>query len=64
MEAILIVRVRTEEQKEAGYSLPAQVARLEKYCQLKDFPIIKSFSFDESGYKIVSNFVVITRIVF
>ncbi len=51
MKAILIARVSTEEQKEAGNSLPAQVARLEKYCQVKDFPIIKSFSFDESGYK-------------
>lgn len=51
MKAILIARVSTEEQKEAGNSLPAQVARLEKYCQVKDFKIIKSFSFDESGYK-------------
>lgn len=50
MNAILIARVSTEEQKEAGNSLPAQVARLEKYCQNKNFPILKSFSFDESAY--------------
>lgn len=31
MKAILIARVSTEEQKEADNSLPAQVARLEKY---------------------------------
>jgi predicted site-specific integrase-resolvase len=33
MKAILIARVSTEEQKEAGNSLPARVARLERYCQ-------------------------------
>lgn len=33
MKAILIARVSTEEQKEAGNSLPAQIARLERYCQ-------------------------------
>jgi predicted site-specific integrase-resolvase len=42
MKAILIARVSTEEQKEAGNSLPAQVARLEKYCQNKGFEIIKT----------------------
>ncbi|MCK5632910.1 recombinase family protein [bacterium] len=51
MKAILIARVSTEEQKEAGNSLPAQVARLEKYCQNKEFEILKSCSFDESAYK-------------
>lgn len=39
MKAILIARVSTEEQKEADNSLPAQVARLEKYCQNKGFTI-------------------------
>ena len=33
MKAILIARVSTQEQRDAGNSLPAQVARLEKYCQ-------------------------------
>lgn len=51
MKAILIARVSTEEQKEAGNSLPAQIARLEKYCQNKNFKIEKVFSFDESAYK-------------
>ena len=50
MKAILIARVSTEEQKEAGNSLPAQVARLERYCQNKGFKIIKVCSFDESAY--------------
>ena len=35
MKAILIARVSTEEQREAGNSLPAQITRLEKYCQRK-----------------------------
>mgnify|MGYP003521699805 CR=1 FL=1 len=51
MKAILIARVSTEEQKEAGNSLPAQIARLEKYCFLKGFEIMNTFSFDESAYK-------------
>ena len=51
MKAIIIARVSTEEQKEAGNSLPAQIVRLEKYCQNKDLQIIKRFSFDESAYK-------------
>ena len=50
MNAILIARVSTEEQKEAGNSLPAQLARLEKYCRNKGLEIIKEFSFDESAY--------------
>lgn len=50
MKAILIARVSTEEQKEAGNSLPAQVVRLEKYCQNKNFLIIRICSFDESAY--------------
>ncbi len=50
MKAILIARVSTEEQKEAGNSLPAQIARLEKYCSNKSLLILKTFSFDESAY--------------
>ncbi len=50
MKAILIARVSTEEQKEAGNSLPAQVARLERYCQSKGFDVIKTCSFGESAY--------------
>jgi len=51
MKAIIIARVSTEEQKDAGNSLPAQTVRLESYCDRKGFKIIKKFSFDESAYK-------------
>lgn len=51
MKAIVIARVSTEEQKEAGLSLPAQEERLKKYCRNKGFDIIKICSFDESAYK-------------
>jgi len=51
MKAIILARVSTEEQKEAGNSLPAQIERLKNYCQRKDFEIAKMFSFDESAYK-------------
>ena len=51
MKAIILARVSTEEQKEAGNSLPAQIERLKKYCKRKNFDIEKAFSFDESAYK-------------
>jgi len=51
MKAIILARVSTEEQKEAGNSLPAQVERLKNYCRKKSFKIAKIFSFDESAYK-------------
>ncbi len=51
MKAIIIARVSTEEQREAGNSLPAQIERLKKYCQNKGFELLKEFSFDESAYK-------------
>lgn len=51
MKAIVIARVSTQEQLEMGSSLPAQIARVEKYCQNKKLEIIKTFSFDESAYK-------------
>lgn len=51
MKAINVSRVSTEEQKEAGNSLPAQIERIDSYCKKKSFEIIKSFSFDESAYK-------------
>jgi len=51
MKAIIIARVSTEEQKDAGNSLPAQIVRLESYCERKGYQIIKKFSFDESAYK-------------
>ena len=51
MKAINVSRVSTEEQKEAGNSLPAQIKRIDDYCNKKAFKIIQSFSFDESAYK-------------
>ena len=51
MKAINVSRVSTEEQKEAGNSLPAQIERIDSYCKKKDFTVVKSFSFDESAYK-------------
>ena len=51
MKAINVSRVSTEEQKEAGNSLPAQVERIENYCKRKSFDVVESFSFDESAYK-------------
>jgi site-specific DNA recombinase len=50
MKAILIARVSTEEQRDAGNSLPAQVARLERYCKNKNLDIVQTCSFDESAY--------------
>lgn len=51
MKAIILARVSTEEQKEAGNSLPAQITRIEKYCEQQNFEVIETFSFDESAYK-------------
>lgn len=51
MKAINVARVSTEEQKEAGNSLPAQTERITSYCRRREFEVIKNFSFDESAYK-------------
>jgi site-specific DNA recombinase len=51
MKAIILARVSTEEQKEAGNSLPAQIDRLKRHCDLKGFEIAEVFSLDESAYK-------------
>lgn len=50
MKAVIIARVSTEEQRESGNSLPAQIHRLETYCKRKGFTLIKTCSFDESAY--------------
>ena len=52
MKAIILARVSTEEQKEAGNSLPAQLTRMRDYCERNKFEIIKTYSFDESAHKI------------
>ncbi len=51
MKAIIVARVSTEEQKEAGNSLPAQLTRMQDYCERNDYTVIETFSFDESAYK-------------
>jgi len=51
MRSIIIARVSTEEQKDAGNSLPSQLVRMREYCQRKGFEIVQEFSFDESAYK-------------
>lgn len=51
MKAILLARVSTEEQKDAGNSLPAQLKRMQDYCVRKGFSDVQEFSFDESAYK-------------
>ncbi|OIO29498.1 hypothetical protein AUJ22_01320 [Candidatus Nomurabacteria bacterium CG1_02_31_12] len=51
MKAIILARVSTEEQKEAGNSLPAQVERIELYCKRNNLEIAERFVFSESAYK-------------
>ena len=51
MKAIILARVSTEEQKDAGNSLPAQIVRMEEYCKRKGFEIAETFSFDEGKWK-------------
>ncbi|MBP9827865.1 recombinase family protein [Patescibacteria group bacterium] len=51
MKAVILARVSTEEQKDAGNSLPAQIERIQSYCQRKGFAVAEVFSFDESAYK-------------
>lgn len=51
MKALLVARVSTEEQEIAGNSLPAQVERMQKYCQRKGLEVGETYSFDESAYK-------------
>ena len=52
MKAIILARVSTEEQKEAGNSLPAQQERLHRYIEsVQELEISKEFIFDESAYK-------------
>lgn len=51
MKAIIVARVSTEEQKEAGNSLPAQIIRMQDYCERNGHDVVETFSFDESAYK-------------
>ena len=52
MKAIILARVSTEEQKEAGNSLPAQVDLLHLYVKRKpELKFDREYIFDESAYK-------------
>jgi len=51
MKSIIVARVSTEEQREAGNSLPAQEQRITEYCMRKGFDVMQTYSFDESAYK-------------
>lgn len=53
MKAVILARVSTEEQKDAGNSLPAQIERMRAYCNRKNLDMSEDriFSFDESAYK-------------
>ena len=52
MKAVILAIVSTEEQKEAGNSLPAQVYRLQTYVERHPkLQPDKEFIFDESAYK-------------
>lgn len=51
MKAIILARVSTEEQREAGNSLPSQILRLERYCLDKGFEVNKKIQFDESAWQ-------------
>jgi site-specific DNA recombinase len=51
MKSLIIARVSTEEQREAGNSLPAQLERMKSYCKRNSFDVAQVFSFDESAYK-------------
>ena len=51
-KAVILARVSTEEQKEAGNSLPAQVDRLHAYVKRKaELKFDCEYIFDESAYK-------------
>lgn len=51
MDAIIVVRVSTEEQFDAGNSIPAQIERAKSYCKRKGLTCIKVFELEESAYK-------------
>lgn len=51
MKTIILSRVSTPEQKEAGLSIPAQNARLERYRADHELEKWKEFEIDETAYK-------------
>jgi len=48
-EGIIYVRVSSREQKQEGYSIPAQKKLLKEYAKANDFEIVKEFEDDETA---------------
>ena len=48
-EAIIYVRVSSKEQKQEGYSIPAQKKLLADYAKANDFDVVKEFEDDETA---------------
>lgn len=48
-KAVIYSRVSTEDQKENGFSLPDQYARLLKHCKQKGYDVIKHYQDDHSA---------------
>jgi len=48
-QAVSYVRVSSKEQKNEGYSIPAQKKLLENYAKANDFKIVKTFEDDETA---------------
>ena len=60
MKAVIIARVSTEEQKEAGNSLPAQVARLESYCERKALKLSRNSALTKVPIKITEKNLIVS----
>lgn len=48
-KAIIYVRVSSKEQKQEGYSIPAQKKLLAEYAKANDFDVVKEFEDDETA---------------
>ena len=48
-KSILYVRVSSKEQKQEGYSIPAQKKLLREYAKANSFKIVKEFEDDETA---------------
>ena len=48
-QAIIYVRVSSKEQKQEGYSIPAQKNLLREYAKANSFKIVKEFEDDETA---------------
>ncbi len=48
-KSIIYVRVSSKEQKQEGYSIPAQRKLLADYAKANDFEVVKEFEDDETA---------------